>query len=258
MTYGILDIFYVPVAWLISLGQAIGLNDALCIAILGAFCGYASMLAYRYCSPQAKLATLTDEIKNVRTQLMQYDGDFDGMFPLIATSLRLSLRHLGLSGFTAILASMLSVLIAFPLSTLYDFIPPKAGESIAITVEPKTERHRLNVRPPSSAQPNDGGLVVQWPREINSVTLWIDDVEVMTLPMTPMSNVLEHRHAFNALISNPNGYLAANLGITRVAFNLQPREIISFGPAWIRPWWFVFFSVIVSVSFWLKWRWRLH
>jgi hypothetical protein len=258
MSYGALDIFYFPVAWFAGVCQTLGLNDGVCIAILGALCGYASMLVYRYCSPQAKLATLSEEIKTARAKLIEYDGDFEGMFPLIAKSLRLSLRHLGLSGFTAILASLLSVLIALPLSTLFDFAAPKAGDAIAISVEPQAERHRLTVSPTDGTRLNPTGLVVQWPSEINRVAVRVDDIDVITLPTAPMSNVLEPRHTFNALIGNPNGYLPANLAISRLEFALQPREFISFGPAWIRPWWFIFFTVIVLMSFWLKWRWKLH
>jgi hypothetical protein len=258
MSYGALDILYFPVAWFVSACQTLGLNDGVCIAMLGAVCGYASMLVYRFCSPQAKLATLSEEIKKVRAKLIEYDGEFDGMLPLIAKSLRLSLRHLGLSGLTAILASLLSVLIALPLSTLYDFVLPKAGDHIAITVEPKAERHRLRVSPAYGARENETGLVVQWPSEINRASLRVDDIEVMALPVAPMSNVLEPRHTFNAFIGNPNGYLPANVAIARIEFALQPREIVSFGPPWIRPWWFIFFAVIVLMSFWLKWRWKLH
>jgi len=86
----------------------------------------------------------------------------------------------------------------------------------------------------------------------------IHGVEVLVLPSAPMSGVLEPRHAFNALIGNPNGYLPANSSVTRIEFALPPRDILPFGPAWIRPWWFVFFLVVVLTSFWLRWRWKLH
>jgi hypothetical protein len=66
------------------------------IILWGAFSGAFSMGIYAWISPQQKLAVIKGEQKSIRSQLMRYDGEFDGLKKLIAGDLGKSLSQIKL------------------------------------------------------------------------------------------------------------------------------------------------------------------
>jgi hypothetical protein len=64
--------------------------------------------------------------------------------------------------------------------------------------------------------------------------------------------VIAKRQWWNAFIGNPAGYLPDGAAIQRIEVPLPRIEYLSFGPAWIRGWEWLFFGSLLVVSLMLK------
>ena len=71
------------------------------------------------------------------------------------------------------------------------------------------------------------------------------------VPVVSPAPVIEKWRWWNALIGNPAGYLADGLPIDRIEIGLPRRQILSFGPAWMRGWEITFFGslMLFALSF---------
>ena len=81
------------------------------LVLWGAVCGVLSMLLYRWLSPQRRIEDLSRRSAEARSALSRYDGDLSGAWPLMASSLSVSLRHLALTLLPAVLASLPLILV---------------------------------------------------------------------------------------------------------------------------------------------------
>ena len=72
-----------------------------------------STVIYRRLAPQGRIDTVRTESNQARSEMLAYDGDFDGLMLLVRRSLRLSMTQLGLSFGPAIGASLPAMLIFF-------------------------------------------------------------------------------------------------------------------------------------------------
>lgn len=83
----------IPVKWL---------PEFVRLVVWGLALGAISTLLYRKISPQSKLKALADASKTSRSQLARYDGEFDGLMPLIKQFWSLALRHFLLAAASSI------------------------------------------------------------------------------------------------------------------------------------------------------------
>src|SRR3546814_19779777 len=73
----------------------------------------------------------------------------------------------------------------------------------------------------------------------------------------PILTSLHKEQWWNVLIANPLGYLAADSPLELVEIALPRREVLPFGPWWLRTWEFVFFTTLVAASLAIKLLFRL-
>ena len=62
---------------------------------------------------------------------------------------------------------------------------------------------------------------------------------------------------WNRLIGNPLGYLPADSDIDAIEIALPERDYLGFGPSWLRPWYVLFFTILVVGSLAIKMAFRI-
>ncbi|MFG0295934.1 MAG: hypothetical protein ACF8PG_08505, partial [Maioricimonas sp. JB045] len=91
--------------------------------------GALSMWLYRLTSPQERLVQVVAQLKETQRQVAAYDGEFDGAWPLIRESLRLSFVRLGmvigptLAAGIPVIAAMMWIDATFPDAQVLPFGP---------------------------------------------------------------------------------------------------------------------------------------
>jgi hypothetical protein len=80
---------------------------------------------------------------------------------------------------------------------------------------------------------------------------------VLERPLSAPVTVLHKTQWWNVLVANPLGYLPPDSPLDRVEIDLPRRELLPFGPWWLRTWEFVFFTTLVAVSLVIKMLFRL-
>lgn len=217
------------------------------------------MLVYRRFSQQSRLAELRVELSATQRQLAGYDGDFAGLRTLIRRSMAMALRQVALTFWPAMLASVPLLFVLPWLSNRFAESEPVAGAAIEVCVIPPAAMDRLSWHPSGFAEVlQDGCWNVNWPASGASVELRDPAGAGLRLPLPALTPVVHKRGWMNVLFGNPGGDLDESASFDALVLNLPAREIIAFGPHWMRGWMFVFFVPLFLVSLGLKMRWRLH
>ncbi|QDU41490.1 hypothetical protein Mal4_58580 [Maioricimonas rarisocia] len=120
-----IDLIAMSAPTLLALAGQPALPVLLCAAVTGVL----SMWLYKITSPQARLAEVVSQLKETQRQVAAYDGEFDGAWPLIRESLRLSFVRLGmvigptLAAGIPVIAAMLWIDMTFPDARVLPFGP---------------------------------------------------------------------------------------------------------------------------------------
>jgi hypothetical protein len=85
-----------------------------------------------------------------------------------------------------------------------------------------------------------------------------DDSPLLTLPTAAPVRTVHQREWWNSLIGNPGGYLPAPGDVAVAQLGLPQPTVIPFGPGWLRGWLPATLVVLVALSLFLKFHWRLH
>lgn len=235
------------------------LPPALSLGLWGGLAAYLSMWIYGRLSKQEILRELKPRQKAMRKELALYDGPFDGLFPLIRINLSLSVRHMWLTLFPAVLASIPLLFMLAWLSNSYGSYFPAPGNHVAVQVKSYTP-FGLRWKPEKGIeQTGKGRWMLTWPEAGEKLKLAEPDgTLVLELPPARPSPILHKRQWWNSLIANPAGYIESNSSIDALLLGLPEKQIVSFGPAWMRGWIPLFLLYLVTFSLFFKWRWRLQ
>lgn len=265
---GLLDWPGVLFAW-INDGLLLVLPEPLGLAVWSLVSAWATMWVYRRFSNQDKLAELKPRIKDVQSRLARYDGDFSGLTPLILENLSLSGRHVLLVLGPALLAGVPVLLVLVWISNAYGVKFPEPGEATRIEIlsGPGINVEDWNWRGIEAARAEQGVVsgtesgmiawVISWPAD--TATLEASSGRtLLELPPPAPSHILHQRRWWNALIGNPGGYLDADSPLRIVRIELPGRQMLPFGPAWMRGWAFLYFVLLIAGSLGLKFYWRIH
>lgn len=209
-------------------------------ALLGALL---AMELYRLLSPQTRLTAIKQEFREAQKRLNAYDGPFDEAWPLILQPLRLAVRRIGLVLPATLAASLPLLLIILWLDASYAHRFPEALQEVEVTVEDTDYSARL--REGGSGQPR---------LELRNAE---EDV-VMTLAVQAPIPELHKRQDWNLLIGNPAGYLPEESPVEAVMLALPHREMLPFGPAWLRGWEPLFFAALILFAVLLKYVRRIE
>ncbi len=237
------------------------LPETLRIGLWSLLASMLTMKLYARFSRQEEIAGLKPEIKKAQRALAKYDGEFSGLWPLMATSFRLSFRHIGMTLKPALIASVPVLFILVWASNQFSYDLPNAGDRIAVTAAGEHPDHAqdLSWSDNSDAQPTALGWSVRWPDDDVSISL--DDPwtgVVLELP-TPAPTGVVHKHQWwNWLTANPGGYLADNTAPTELIIDLPRKLYLPWGPEWMQGWEALFLILLVIFSLSLKFIWKIH
>jgi hypothetical protein len=227
-----------------------------------AIASFLSMGIYRLTSRQAALAEVKAKVAETRTELQGFEGEFGELWPILKRNLGLAGKQLGLTFIPAMIASFPVLFILAWMSNAFDAGSPAAGSIVPVSLS-TTDGRTL---PPVSWQ-GDGKVVetapgtwdVTWPADGSSVRLQDSDGStLLTLPTAAPVRTVHQREWWNSLIGNPGGYLPSPGGVAAAEIGLPEPTVIPFGPAWLRGWLATTLIVLVGLSLFLKFHWRLH
>lgn len=234
------------------------LPAAAAVVVWAILAAIVSMLLYTLLSRQETIAALADTAKAARRDLARYDGDFDGLPPLVRRTLTLSLRQLGATIWPATLASLPLLSLLLWLSDAYSVTPPPAGSPVEARIEPTGIP--VSWDPPTMARKTGPATwSVTWPEPDGHVTLRDGQGRsIAALPGDAEVTILVKRRWWNLLIGNPAGYLPAEGPVESLEMALPARQLIDVGPAWARSWEALFLTVLIICSLGIKLAFRIR
>ncbi len=246
---GLLDL---PAPLLTAFDAALGLLPPLARLLLwAAITGAVSMLCYRACSAQEKIAAAKREALTARRALNAYAGhEFAEMWQLVGASLRASGRHVGAVFGPALLGSLPALLIIVWVSNQFGYRLPPAEANLAITASPD----------PGLQLPRDGDhYVARYP--VADTTLAIvttDEFTLTTLPLAGAVPVIHKKQWWNTLIGNRAGYLEPAAPVDELRMGLEAQRFHSLGPAWAQSWEAPYFLALIITSLGIKFIFRIE
>lgn len=201
-----------------------------------------SMGLYWLLSPQEKLTDVRTRALKARQDLNAFDGEFAEAWPLMRSMLGLSLRQLGMTTLPAVLASLPVLALIVWLGTAYGYRLPASGEQIGVQTTPEVEA-LAEIKAVESASPQNAPRLV--------VTDTGGEV-ISDISLAAPVPTIHKKQWWNRLFGNPLGYLPDDGDIDAIAFELPEQEYLSFGPGWLRPWYVLFFTILVLGSLAIK------
>jgi hypothetical protein len=212
-----------------------------------------SMGLYAWVSPQKKLKSVSQNARQARNALIGYDGEFDGLIPLVKQALGHSFKHLSLIVFPALLASLPLLCILVWLSNHFDTVPPSAGETVCLEIHPANRAKHLNFSIPIVLQEDQPCL--SWPDKNLIVIRDAEGRLLVKLDVNFSTGMVHKKVWWNLLNANPAGYLPDDMPVEMIIVDLKPLEVLSLGSDWMRGWPFVFlvplliFSIVIKIIF---------
>jgi hypothetical protein len=220
---------------------AMGLPSWLRLALWGALAATASMLLYRWLSPQESIRSGKNQLRQAQARLNSFDGELAGAWPLMREMLAAAFRQVARVGVPAIVASLPLLFLLNWMSTTYGYAYPLEGATLQIRTEP--ERFKAQWMAPERSQ-SDSAPHILISDEQNR--------KLLEARMPAPVPVIHKRKWWNVLFGNPVGYLPDNAPVDRIQARLPRQQHLPFGPGWLRGWEFLFFTTLVLVSAGLK------
>jgi len=207
-----------------------------------------SMGLYWLFSPQGKITDVKIRALAARRDLNSFDGDFAEAWPLMRSMLGLSFRQLGMTTLPAVLASLPVLALIVWLGTAYGYNLPEGEGVVGVHTTPEAEVSG-EFRTVDRASPaNPLRLIVTDPG---------GDV-ISDISLAAAVPTIHKKQWWNTLIGNPLGYLPDDGTIEAIAFDLPEKDYLGFGPGWLRPWYVLFFTILVLGSLAIKWLGRIE
>jgi hypothetical protein len=255
METGIFDI-PAPLFGLIDAVLAGVLPDTVRLVFWGVAAGAGSMGLYWLTSPQKKLEQAKQNAIAARQALSSYDGDFDGIFPLMVRSLSSSGRHFGLALGPALLGSLPVIFLMVWMSGGYGYRMPEAGTDVTISAVGQSAPLAWT----DGTEPaTENSWTVTWPAEGENLSL--TDAAGGALLSLPLSHPVPVRHKrvwWNMLFANPLGSLPGDAPAEAIEIGLEAKVFVPFGPGWMRGWEALFILVVLIASVAIKLIFRIR
>lgn len=202
-----------------------------------------AMELYRLLSPQRRLTAIKQQFREAQRRLNDYDGPFEGAWPLIGGVLGLAFRRIGLVLPATLAASLPLLMVIVWLEATYAYHFPDEPEAVAVEVPAPGFEGRLEnsaATPPRALVTDlEGGVVA----------------EVLLHAPIPL---LHKWSGWNLLLGNPAGYLPPDAPVDRVTLDLPRLEVLPLGPAWLRGWEPSFFLALLAFALLLKFVRRIE
>ena len=251
-------IFDIPAPLFGSIDAALAgfLPDSVRLIFWGIAAGAGSMGLYWLTSPQKKLEQAKIDSVAARKALSAYEGDFDGIFPLMVRSLSTSIRHFGLALGPALLGALPVIFLMVWMAGSYGYRMPEAGTDVTVTT---IGRSATLAWTDGTQTETENSWTVSWPAagETLSLTDTAGDV-LLSLPLSHPVPV-RHKHVWwNILFANPLGSLPDDAPAEAVEIGLEAKLFMPFGPGWMRGWEAPFILVVLVASVAIKIMFRIR
>ncbi|MGI9498740.1 MAG: hypothetical protein ACR2P3_01775 [Geminicoccaceae bacterium] len=245
-----MGIFDLPAPLFAWADQAMGgfASPTVRLVLWGLVAAGLSMGLYWLFSPQGKLTDVKIRALKARQDLNAFDGEFAEAWPLMRSMLGLSMRQLAMTTLPAILASLPVLALIVWLGTAYGYRLPADGGTISIQTTPNIEASAEITTVESASPENPPRLVVTSPG--GGV---IGDISLAAPVPT-----IHKKQWWNTLFGNPLGYLPMDGEVEAIALELPENDYLGFGPGWLRPWYVLFFTILVSGSLAIKMLGRIE
>jgi hypothetical protein len=234
---------------------AMAMPTVLRLVIWGILAGWITMVVYRLLSNQEKIGALKVLQKEQQKNIAEFDGEFSELLPMIRDTLALGMRQLGFSLGPALLATVPVVFIVIWVAGEFGHVLPDAESEVFLSTEPVNSD--INWSPTSEVRVNEGGWIVNWPSQEQSLTMLEGRQSLLVLPLKRAIPVIHKKRWWNMLMANPLGYLPKGGKTDVIHIDLPEAVIISSGPDWVRGWMFSFFMSFLLSSFGFKLLLRL-
>ena len=253
---GFFDLLTIPFGW-IDLHLLSWLPPLSRLAVWAAVSAAVTMALYWRLSPQQHVSEIKRKVAEARDRLAQFDGPLDEALPLIKNALRLSARHMWVTLWPAVLASLPVLFVVSWVSGSYGYQTPSAGEAIVVHAEPGHVRLRLETSVGLAFR--QGIAPVPWPAPgATASVIDSEDLVIAELPLAAPVPVIDKRRWWHWLFGNPNGYLPRESQVERLEIALSEIHYFGFGPDWMRGWETPFFLVLVVCSLMIKIGFRIQ
>lgn len=211
------------------------------LIIWGLIAAALSMGLYWLFSPQDKLTDVKIRALQARKDLNAHDGEFEEAWPLMRSMLGLSFRQLGMTTLPAVLASVPVLALIVWLGTAYGYTLPDGPAAIEVQTTPSA--------PVSAELKSSETTPSNFPRLV--ITDEAGEL-VSDIALAAPVPTIHKKQWWNALFGNPLGYLPQDGAIDAIEIGLPEKEYLGFGPAWMRPWYVLFFTILVLGSLAIK------
>jgi uncharacterized membrane protein (DUF106 family) len=247
---GVLNLAY-PLFDLID-GLIGALPDAVRLILWGAISGIAAMFLYKALSSQERIKALQAESKALRQRMMATD-DAGEATKLAGANLKLSMRTLGTVTGPAMLSGIPVIFVLAWISATFATSAPAPGAPVALESQPATVT--VGANPPADGA---NGPALSWPGTGTPITLQDSTGVIYDAPAEdPPAWIVHKKRWWNVLLGNPAGYLADSAAADTVIFKVPDREILGFGPGWMRGWAFTYLMSLLVVSLLIKFVFRI-
>jgi hypothetical protein len=190
------------------------------------------MELYRLLSPQERIADTRLALADSRQRLDRFDGEFHDAWPHMRQTLGLALRRIGLVLPATFAASLPLLVLIVWTDNRYGPIYPPPDAAVSVQVPGAYEGRWVG-----------GAGGVPHARVVDRAGNPVAEV-----PVAKPAAVIHKRRWWNALISNPAGYLSDALPFDRIDISMARRQILPVGPDWIRGWEPLFFAAMVAFA----------
>ena len=241
------------------------LPEPVVLAFWALVSSWLTMWVYRRFSNQAEMAALKPQIKAVQKKLSNYDGEFSGLIPLIRENFSLAGRQLALALGPALLAGVPVLFVLVWVSNAFGVKMPAAGADMEVravaaeSADVSSWQWHGTPEPVRQTMMPGHAWRLSWPGAGTSATLITARGEdVVEIPPAHPAPVVHKRQWWNTLIGNPAGYLEPITPAEAVYLDLPKKQMLPFGPGWMRGWEFLYFVLLIVGSLALKLIWRIH
>jgi hypothetical protein len=225
------------------------------LVLWGAAAGAAAMAVYRLCSNQGRIRSQQQKVKQARGAMLAAGPDAS-MLELSTANLKASFGLLGMVVLPGLVSALPVLLVLVWLAGAYGFTAPQPGAEVRIAATPADVG--LTVDPESAANTTADGILLIWPADPAAVHIADSSGTIVErLPGDPPIDVVAKRQWWNALLGNPAGYLPDTAAADAVTFELPRRELLGFGPGWLRGWEATFIASVLIASIAIKLVFRI-
>lgn len=243
---GVFDLPAPLFAWIDQVMSGV-VPPTLRLIVWGLVAAMLSMGLYWMFSPQHRLTDVKIRAAKAREDLNAFDGEFAKAWPLMQSMLSLSFRQLTMTTMPALLASIPVLALIVWLSTAYGYMMPDGQSRVDVQTTPSTAVLAEYRGSNGVASRNHPRLIVTN----------VDGDVVGDIALAAPVPTIHKKQWWNQLIGNPLGYLPSDSEIEAIEIDLSEKDYLGFGPSWLRPWYILFFTILVLGSLAIKMAFRI-